>query len=87
MTRYAIDYDDAILAALSTTPEAFEGEARLLLAAKLYELGRLSSGQAARLARMTRVAFLLELEKVGVSALNVTAAELEEGDFPHARGR
>ncbi|HEY9594838.1 MAG TPA: UPF0175 family protein [Spirochaetia bacterium] len=87
MTRYAVEYDDATLAALATTPEAFEGEARLLLAAKLYELGRLSSGQAARLARMTRVAFLLELKRVGVSALNLTTEELEEGDFPHARAR
>lgn len=86
MTRYAVEYDDAVLAALATTPEAFEGEARFLLAAKLYELGRLSSGQAARLARMGRVAFLLELKKVGVSALNVTATELEEGDFRHGRG-
>lgn len=85
MTRYAVEYDDAILAALATTPEAFEDEARFLLGAKLYELGRLSSGQAARLARMRRVEFLLGLKKVGVSALNVTDQELEEGDFRHAR--
>ena len=85
MTRHAVEYDDALLVALSTTPEAFEGEARFLLAARLYELGRLSSGQAARLAGVGRVAFLLELGKVGVSAVNLTLEDLEDGDFQHAR--
>jgi predicted HTH domain antitoxin len=49
----------------------------LLAAAKLYELGRLSSGKAARLAEMNRVSFLRELERVGVSAINLQGEEIE----------
>jgi predicted HTH domain antitoxin len=83
MNRYAVEYDDATLTALSTTPEAFEGEARFLLAAKLYELGRLTSGQAAHLANMGRVEFLLGLKRAGVSAINMSAEELDD-DVRHA---
>ena len=49
------------------TQEQFNHEARFLLAAKLFELGRLSSGQAARLCGTERVDFLLSLPHIGVS--------------------
>jgi predicted HTH domain antitoxin len=52
-------------------------ELRFLETAKLYELGRLSSGTAARLAEMDRVTFLHELERIGVPALNLQDEELE----------
>lgn len=52
-------------------------ELRFLAAAKLYELGRLSSGKAARFAEMSRGAFLRELERVGVPAINLRDEELE----------
>ena len=51
--------------------DAFDGEARFLLAVKLYELGRLSSGQAASLCGLGRVAFLMDLPRVGVSMSNL----------------
>jgi hypothetical protein len=47
------------LLALKETPVEFEVEARLLLAVKLYEMGRVSTGRAAELAGMGRVGFLL----------------------------
>jgi hypothetical protein len=43
-----IDYDDDVLANVALSPAEFAEEARLLLAAKLYEQGKLSSGQATR---------------------------------------
>jgi hypothetical protein len=49
----------------------FEQEARLAMAAKLFETGKLTSGQAARLVGMARVAFLSELGRLGVSAIQV----------------
>ena len=42
-----------------------------LLAAKLYELGRLSSGHAAKLCGKDRVGFLLSLPRAGVSISNL----------------
>jgi len=46
-------------------------ELSFLTAARLYEIGRLSSGKAARLAGMDRMAFLRELDRVGVAAINL----------------
>jgi len=54
-----IDYGDEVLAGLGLSPNEFAREARFLLAAKLYDMGRLSSGQAARLCELDRVDFLL----------------------------
>jgi predicted HTH domain antitoxin len=51
-------------------------EWRFLFAAKLCELGYLSSGKAARLARMERVVFLHALARVGVPAINLRGKEI-----------
>lgn len=66
-----IEYDDALLFNLGISTEQFSSEASFLLAAKLYELGRLSSGQAAKLAGKGRVEFLLGLTAIGVSISNL----------------
>ena len=50
--------------------------ARLLLAVKLYEQGRISTGTAARLAGMERVPFLFELQRFGLSPIGVDPDEL-----------
>ncbi len=44
-----IPYPEELLLSLKENPAQFESEARLLLAVKLYELGRVSTGMAARL--------------------------------------
>ncbi len=71
-----VEYSDAIPAVLNQSAEAFETEARLAMAVKLYELGRLSSGQAATLAGMNRVDFLLGCAAMGVHAVMWDDAEL-----------
>jgi len=77
-----IEYDDDVLLSLSVSPEQFAAEARFLLAATLYELGRLSAGQAAKLAGQERVEFLFALRKVNLPISNLTADELAaELDF------
>lgn len=78
-----IPYTDELLLALREEPETFEREARLLLAVKLYELGKLSTGLAAQLAGMSRVAFMMELARFGLSPIGVGADELSE-DAAHA---
>ena len=53
-----------------------ENEARLLLALKLFETGRLSSGQAAELAGLSKRAFLESLGRYNVPAINHAADEV-----------
>jgi predicted HTH domain antitoxin len=53
-------------------------EARLLLAVKLYELGRVSTGTAAQLAGMNRVAFMFALSRFGLSPIGLEPGELAE---------
>ena len=72
-----IDYGDDVLFSMGVTRDEFVEEARFLLAAKLYELGRLSSGQAAKLCGKGRVDFLLSLPKVSVSISNLRPEDAE----------
>lgn len=50
---------------------------RLLAAAKLYEMGNISSGRAAELAGISRVAFLNESGRYNVSPFQITPNELK----------
>lgn len=86
MTRtFTIEYDDELLRSLHMTPDEFAREVRFLAMAKLYELGKVSSGKAARLCGMGRVEFLLALKRVGVAVSNLSADDLE-ADLKLARG-
>lgn len=55
-----------------------EDEARLLLALKLYEVGRVSLGQAARLAGYSKRAFMEVLGHYKIPVFNYPAEELGE---------
>lgn len=72
-----IEYEDDVLLSAGLTRNAFDQEARFLLAAKLYEMERLSSGQAATLCGMDRIIFLLDLPRVGVSLSNLGPEDAE----------
>lgn len=71
-----IEYGDDVLLSAGLTREAFDREARFLLAGKLFELGRISSGQAAVLCGKERVEFLLDLPRIGVSVSNLCEEDL-----------
>ena len=73
-----IKYTDDILLSLKEDKQAFEEEARYLLALKLYELGKISSGKAARLAGLSRVEFLMRLGRYKVSPFQVDLDEILE---------
>ena len=47
-------------------------------AAKLYELGKLSSGRAAALARVPRVSLRQALARYGIPIFEMTEEELEQ---------
>lgn len=72
----SIELSDEVLRALSSEPAAAAAELRMAAAAKLYELGRLSSGAAADLAGVPRVVFLSRLAEFGVHVLGATEADL-----------
>ena len=79
-----IPYGDDILLSVGLSQEEFSEEARFLLAAKLYELGKLTSGQAAVLCGKGRVDFLLSLPRIGVSLSNLRPEDAEaEIEFLH----
>lgn len=73
-----IPYPEELLLSLKKSPAEFEDEARLLLALKLYELGRVSTGTAARLAGMNRVEFMFVLGRFGLSPIGLEPSELAE---------
>jgi len=75
--KLTIEYGDEVLLGTGLTADEFSQEAKLLLAAKLYELGRLTSGQAARLCGMQRMEFLYALKRVGVAMSNLRAEDIE----------
>ncbi len=76
MRQMTIDYPDTLPGLLQETPEEFEREARMAMAVKLFEQKRLSSGNAAELAGMDRVTFLLSLHRYGVSMIDYGSEEL-----------
>ena len=78
-----IPYQESIPDALHETPEEFERGAKIAMAVKLYEMKKLSSGMAASLLGIERVAFLLLLHHYNVPAIDLTEEELL-GDIQNA---
>jgi len=71
-----IEYPQNLPDILQTTKKAFEEEAKMAMAVKLFEMKRLSSGMAASLAGVSRISFLLNLYH-----FNVPMIDLEEEDL------
>jgi predicted HTH domain antitoxin len=76
MKALQIEYPESWPAAAGSSAERFEDEARMALAMKLFEMGRLTSGQAAQLAGVSRVVFLLSCPQWNVPTVAWDAAEI-----------
>lgn len=72
-----INYNDELLRTLNLSAAQFEEEARLMLAAKLYEMGDLSTGAAAEFAGVPKPTFLTKMSEYGIETFDYPAEELE----------
>ena len=80
----SIEYPPEILWALQQAPEEFAAEARLLLALKFYEMGKLTTGLAARLAGIPRLRYIFLMGEYGLSPFGEEPDDLER-DLADAR--
>ncbi len=84
MTRsLKVDYPSTLPDALRESPAEFEQEAKMAMAVKLFEMKRLTSGQAAELAGVDRTMFLMRLRDYGAAMIDVPVEELAD-DIRHA---
>ncbi len=77
MKPIVIDIPDESLLALRVSTDEAASLVRMAAAVKLFELGQLSSGAAARLAGVPRVVFLSRLADYGVDTFRLTVEELQ----------
>jgi predicted HTH domain antitoxin len=73
-----VPYGEELLVATGQQPSELEPELRFLLATKLYELGRVSAGQAAKLAGMPRLLFLTELGRRGFTVVHLDPDQVDD---------
>lgn len=76
MRTLSVQYPGSIPAVMNVAPELFEEEAKMAMAVKLFELGKLTSGQAALMAGLSRVAFLLQCHRFGAASAEWSDEEL-----------
>jgi predicted HTH domain antitoxin len=73
-----IELPEGVLTDLAPTPQALAKEVLLAAAIEWYREGRISQGQGARIAGMSRAEFLDALFRAKVPACQVTVDELME---------
>lgn len=78
MSKILLDIPDESLLALKVTESDAGSALRLAAAVKLFEMGRLSSGAAAHLAGIPRVAFLSRLSDFGVDTFDWSEEEFQK---------
>lgn len=77
MTQLAFDLPEDVFSALRLPPGDFAAEMRIAAAVQWYSERRISQGKAAGVAGLSRAAFLDELHRRRVPAIQVDADELD----------
>ncbi len=72
-----ITYPQELLVSLKETEEGLVQEIKVLASVKLFELGKLSLGKAAKLAEMNKWSFMKTLSDYQVSVFQIGKAELK----------
>lgn len=83
MNTLLVEYPESLPDSARLSRPEFEHAMRMALASKLFELGRLSSGQAAALVPTDRASFLRSLSQVGVPAICWSPDEFD-AEIDHA---
>ena len=78
MKTVTIPYPEGLPQTLKLSDSEFAKEVRFLAAAKFYELGKISSGKAAKMAGLDRISFLERLGHYKIPAINIQAEEIEK---------
>jgi len=76
--KFVIDLPDNLLKEISFGSADPEREIKFLLAAKLVEIGRISTGRASEWLKISKPFFLQEMGRYGLSVLPVDAKTLGE---------
>lgn len=82
MTTIQLQLPDALLVQCGQGRKALEERSQFLLALKYFELGELSSGQAAAMCGLPRIVFLIEAARCRVPATQLSEEELA-AEFSH----
>ena len=78
MKTIELQVPDSLLLQSGESLADLASTSQFLLAVKFFEVGRLSSGQAAKMCRMNRVDFLLELGRHGIPVADLSPEEMRE---------
>ena len=73
-----VPYSDDLLITSGQSPDEFEQEIRVLVAAKLFEMRRVSIGKAAEMAGMKKVRFMEELAHLGIAVINLADDQITD---------
>lgn len=77
LLSFNVNYPEELPDLLQKSRNDFEKEARIAMAVKLFELKKISSGIAAKMAGMERVEFLLNLHNYGAAMIDLDPDELK----------
>jgi predicted HTH domain antitoxin len=77
MRTVTLNYPDDLEDAVRLSPEELDAQIRLMAALKMFELGKISSGTAAKLAGISRIEFFEMCGRYRVSIFNYPADEIE----------
>ena len=80
----SINYPESLAFSLKMENQEFKSEMKIISLIKLYELGKISSGLAAKLLNMNRIDFLELLEKYNVSYFHTGLENELESDLLNA---
>lgn len=80
----SINYPESLAFSLKMESQEFKNEMKTISIIKLYELGKISSGHAAKLLNMSRIDFLDLLEKYNVSYFHSRLENELESDLLNA---